>query len=421
MKNKYKKPKLIDISLMLILFLFVFNGFFTKYISGVFSYIEDIAMIVMILIFMIQIIRKRGKIYLEKYEKVILVSYVLIYILGIIGNIVSEFQESKFAILVDILSWTKFFIAYIGLVNIIKKDTADKYYLYLVSFAKLIIVIGLVLELLNLTTNIELADKLYARFGIGAFSLFSHPAFTSSIFAGLTSILLVEPKKNKVWIFFGLILTAATLRAKSIAFVCLIIYSLIFLRNNKNVLLKVLILGMLVVIVGWSQIQSYFLDPTASRARVLNTSIEIANDYFPTGSGFATFGTMISGQYYSKAYDEYGLNDRWGFREDAYSFVADGGWATIIGEFGYIGTILFIVILICLILSIKERTYETKVQVLPYISLIGYLLISSTNEAAFNSNYALLYAIILAVIVKKQQSDSKEKNQKKDCENQVDI
>lgn len=418
MKIRYKKSTLIDAILMLILFLFVFNEFLSNHVSRFFSYIEDITMIALILIFIIQFIRKRGKICLEKHEKIILISYVLIYILGALGNIVSEFQSSNFAILVDILSWTKFFIAYIGLVNIMKKDTADKYYTYLVKFAKFIIVIGLVLEILNLTTNIELADKSYAKFGIKAFSLFGHPAFASSIFAGLTSILLVEPKKNRLWIFLGLILVGATLRSKSFAFICLVIYSLIFLRKNIN-LLKVLILGILVVIVGWSQIQYYFLNPNASRARVLNTSIEIANDYFPTGSGFATFGTMVSGQYYSDAYDEYGLNDRWGFREDAYSFVADGGWATIIGEFGYIGTILFIVMLICLILSIKERVYEKNVQILPYITLIGYLLISSTNEAAFNSNYAVLYAIILAVIVKKQQNrgDTNGENKKTKCKN----
>ena len=290
MKDNYIKPKLIDLVLMLILFLFVFNGALSKYISGVFSYIEDFAIIIMLVIFIIQIIRKNGKICLEKHEKAILISYIIIYVLGITGNIVSELQVSTFAILVDILSWTKFFIAYIGLVNIIKKDTADRYYLYFVNFTKFLIVLGLILEILNLTINLELADKAYDRFGIRVFSLFAHPAFTSSIFAGLTSILLFEPKKNKLWIFLGLLLTGATLRAKSIAFICLIIYSLIFLRNNRNVLLKVLILGIFVGIIGWSQIQSYFLDATASRARVLNTSIEIANDYFPTGSGFATFG-----------------------------------------------------------------------------------------------------------------------------------
>ena len=405
MKIRKYKLTLKDIILMIILFLFVFNEFLTKNVSGFFSYIEDATMVGIILILVVRLILKRGKINFEKHEKVIIVSYVLIYIIGILGNYVSGFQKNNFAIMVDLLSWTKFFVAYVGLVNIIQKQTANKYYTYLINFAKVIILIGIVLEILNLATSLELTGKTYAKFGIKAFSLFGHPAFASSIFAGFTALLLVEPKKNKLWICLGLILVAATLRSKSFAFVGLVIYSLIFLRKNINTL-KILIVGVLVLIIGWSQIQYYFLNPNASRARALSASVEIANDYFPVGSGFATFGTMISGQYYSEAYEEYGLSQRYGFRRDAYNFVADGGWAMIIGQFGYFGTILFVAMIISLILSIKCRITANKggnIQIIPYIALIGYLLISSTNEAAFNSNYAVLYSIMLAIMVKKQQ------------------
>lgn len=400
--KKFDKAKVLDFTLIIILFFFVFNVVLTRYVSPYFSYIEDGMILVLICIFIVNCIKKRGKIRLEKHEKIIIISYFFIYILGILGNIISGFQSNIFAIMVDMLSWTKFFIGYIGLVNIIKKERAERLYVYLLNLAKFVVIIGLVLEILNLTTSLELAQKTYAKFGIKAFSLFGHPAFASSIFAGFTALFLLEPKKNKLWIILSLILVAATLRSKSFAFVCLIIYSVLFLRKNINAL-KILSAIVLIVVVGWSQIQNYFLNINGSRARVLNTSVQIANDYFPIGTGFATFGTMISGQYYSEAYNEYGLNDRWGFREDAYSFVADGGWATMIGQFGYIGTMLFVVMLICLLLSIKRRSNGKNTQLLPYIALIGYLLISSTNEAAFNSNYAVLYAIILAVLVKKQQ------------------
>ena len=42
---------------------------------------------------------------------------------NVISYTIDKAIFSNFAILVDILSWTKFFIAYIGLVNIMKKDT----------------------------------------------------------------------------------------------------------------------------------------------------------------------------------------------------------------------------------------------------------------------------------------------------------
>lgn len=402
MSNELRKTKFIDIILIIILFLFVFNAPLTEHISSVFSYIDDVTIAILILIFGIQLIRKKGKVYVEKHEKIIFISFCLMYVLGLIGNIISGFQNNFFAILVDMLSWTKFFIAYIGLVNILKKNTAIKYYGYFEKFSKFMIIIGILLEILNLTTDIELTLPWLGRYGIKAFALFSHPTFASSIFAGLTSILLVQPKKNKMWILFGLLLIGATLRTKSLAFIGLIIYSLIFLQKNIN-FFKVAIVGILVAVVGWSQIQFYFLDFEAPRAKLLSTSVKIANEYFPTGSGFATFGTTMSGKYYSNAYEKYGLNNIRGLTKDSYSYIGDGGWAAIIGEFGYIGTALFILMLICVILSVKSRISQIGVQFLPYISLLGYLLISSTNETAFNSNYTVLYAIILAIIVKKQQ------------------
>ena len=76
----------------------------------------------------------------------------------------------------------------------------------------------------------------------------------------------------------------------------------------------------------------------------------------------------------------------------------------MIGQFGYLGTIVFCIIIIFLILSLKERIKQNTSNLLPHIALIGYLLISSTNEVAFSSSYAIFYAIILAVIILKQQN-----------------
>lgn len=403
MKLKFFKLNIIEIIMLITLFIFVFNESLTKYVSPIFSYIDDFIIIFIYIFYLINLIKKKGKIKFSKYEVKIFIAYIFLYVVGVLGNSLSKFQDNIFAILIDMLSWTKFFIAYILLVNIIKKDRVKTYYDYIAKMGKLIIVLGLILETLNLTTDLKLVDG-YEKFGIKAFAFFGHPSFTSSIIAGFVALLLIEPKKNIKWILLGLVLMATTLRTKAIAFVCLIIYSLIFLRKNIN-LLKTIMIFLIVLVVGWSQIQYYFLNPNASRARALNASIEIANDYAPIGSGFATFGTIMSGQYYSKAYYEYGLSERWGFMPEHYGYISDGGWATMIGQFGYLGTIIFCIIILFLILSVKERIKLNKRNnILPYIALIGYLLISSTNEVAFSSSYAIFYAIILAIIILKQQN-----------------
>ena len=400
MNIKFYKLNIREAISVILLCLFIFNEILTQHISSIFSYIDDFAIVLIILFFIIKIIRQKGKVGLERYERKILYAYIIIYCLGIIGNLISRFQDKNIAILIDMLAWTKFFIGYICLVNLIKKDRVNVYYDYLIKIAKVIVMIGLVLEILNLTTDIQLVDG-YEKYGIKAFSLGGHPSFTSAIFAGFTVLFLLEPKKNKSWICLSMLLVAATLRSKGIAFVCLVIYALIFLRKNISVL-KIATIGLLAIIVGWNQIQYYFLNENVSRARALNASIEIANDYLPIGSGFATFGTIMSGKYYSDAYEKYGLSERWGFTQENYGYISDGGWATIIGQFGYLGAVLFVFVIIFLILSLKNRLRECK-NIIPYISIIIYMLISSTNETAFSSNFAVFYAILLSIMVLKRK------------------
>lgn len=403
MKIKFYKLNIGEILILIALFLFIFNEVLTKYISTIFSYIDDFTLILILIYYGINTIKKKTNTFSHKYEIRILILFIVLYVIGILGNVLSKFQGNSFAIVVDMLSWMKFFISYIFLINTIKKDKAKVYYEYIVKVGKLIIALSFILEMFNLTTDFRLVEG-YEKFGIKAFSFFGHPSFASSILAGFISALLVEPKKNKIWILLGLVLIAATLRTKAFAFVALVVYALIFFRKKINIL-KIIMIFLLVIFIGGSQIQYYFLDINASRARALRTSIEIANDYAPIGSGFATFGTPMSGKYYSQAYYIYGLSERWGFMPDHFGYISDGGWATIIAQFGYLGTIIFGIIILFLILSIRDRIKGKKENLIPYIALIGYLLISSTNEIAFSSSYAVFYGILLTVIMLKQQNE----------------
>lgn len=366
MKLKFYKLRIIEIIMLILLCLFIFNEALTNYISNFFSYIDEIIMFIIFLFYIINIVKRKGKISFTKSENIIFITYILLYIIGIIGNCISKFQNNIFAIVIDMISWMKFFITYILIVNTINKDRAIIYYYYIVKLAKIIMIFFLILEILNLTTDFQFVDG-YKKFGIKAFSFFGHPSFASSILAGFVTLFLLKPTQNAKWIFLGLMLITATLRTKAFAFTCLVIYSLIFLRKNIN-LIKMITILLLIIIIGWSQIQYYFLNQNASRARALNASIEIANDYAPIGGGFASFGTLMSGQYYSQAYYKYGLSERWGFMPEHYGYISDGGWATMIGQFGYIGTVLFGCIIIFFIISIKERLKSNNL--LPYITLI---------------------------------------------------
>ena len=111
-------------------------------------------------------------------------------------------------------------------------------------------------------------------------------------------------------------------------------------------------MAILAVVVIWANFEKfsiYFItgyDEGAARTYMYYTSFEMFGRLFPFGSGFGTFGTDASGRYYSPLYYKYGLNFIYGCRPDDYqtdhSFFMDTFFPVVIGQFGIIGTLLFI-------------------------------------------------------------------------------
>lgn len=75
------------------------------------------------------------------------------------------------------------------------------------------------------------------------------------------------------------------------------------------------------------------------------TSVLIARDHFPFGTGLATFGSHASRIYYSNTYVEYGLSNVWGLSPEFSGFITDTFWPMVLGEGGVIslaGYMLFL-------------------------------------------------------------------------------
>ena len=63
--------------------------------------------------------------------------------------------------------------------------------------------------------------------------------------------------------------------------------------------------------------------------------------------------------------------------------------------------------------SVKYRIGHKENNWLPYTSVFVYMLICSTSEVAFASNYAVLFAIALVIIIKKGQTENEIRNKEK--------
>lgn len=182
-----------------------------------------------------------------------------------------------------------------------------------------------------------------------------------------------------------------------------------FKLNLKNgIILTLMIIVMLFV--AWKKIDLYFYHAMTSvdesekdmiaRYVLYATFPQILTDYFPFGSGFASFGTFYSGAYYSNIYVEYGIDNVWGMTKNHYNFIADTFYPSL-AQFGIIGILLYLFFWIYILK--KAIQYNKKVQNKKYISIalmiIGFFAIEGTTDSTFTTHRGFYVLMLLGLIL----------------------
>lgn len=394
-----KKENTLKIICIIFFYILVFQSVIQEYIKF-FQYFDEILALISIIYFAFYIIKNRGKITVKKSNLYIFALLIIITSIGIYANVKYKYQDYQY-VFADLLVFWKFFLVYLGF-EILARNKIEKYKKIIAKNIKILSILFMILTILNYIFTIF--PSMGYRYGIRANQLFfGHPMSLSwvCVFLLVTLIYCEKPnKRNCIYIIFLNLIIASTLRSKSIAFV--IVSLIIFLYNqcsNKKIdTLKIFVVGVICLAVGYKQIYYYFMEEDTARSALLTTSIEIANDHFPTGAGFGTFGSYFSGQNYSPLYEMYEIDEVWGLRESNPNFISDSFWPMILGQFGYIGTILYVLCSIIIYIKIqKQYTIENKNIYIAKLLALMYLLISSTAESAFVSPFAIPLAIILAI------------------------
>lgn len=148
-----------------------------------------------------------------------------------------------------------------------------------------------------------------------------------------------------------------------IIFVTYIVLQILFRKLNKNqrIDIKTIIpLGIAGVATSSYQITSYLLDEEAPRALLIHYGFKTANNYFPFGAGFATYGSSEAVKHYSKLYEMYGWANRWAMGKENGDALNDNYLATIIGEVGYVGLIIFVGLFIKIFKQINVIKCDVK-------------------------------------------------------------
>ena len=385
-KNKY-------VLFIIFLYFFLFKALLHRYIS-IIGYFDELIALSAVPIFFIY--NRNHKLRISKNGYV---RYLLIFILiGLLGNIIYSYQSLFKVALPDLFLCIKFWLSiYVGkfiFIDFNLSKNSTKIFLHI----KLITWIFFILAVIDIIHGLD-----------GAKIFYSHPTVLVINCVFITSILVsikdyINQKEWMLYFIILLVIMCLTFRSKAFG-ICVIfvsIYYIVYVRKSLKIGRKFLLIIPIVIFVVKDKIVYYFfsdIQNDSARYQLLTKSINIANDYFPIGSGFGTFASYYSGKYYSPLYYIYNISNVNGLREGSATFVSDSFWPMILAQTGWIGSIFFIIALSLLL----KKIYLLKTKNISYyvsgLFIILYLLIASTAESAFVHPAAIPLAIYLGYLV----------------------
>ena len=364
-----------------------------------FSYFDEVFIIILLIYI---IFKNNGKLrFRDTYDKKGMLFATLFFLCGMMSSLIGAYQSVSVAI-VDSYICLKFYITYFCFKNL-KKDAASNYLLLnkLCVVSKISIIV--IFSIMVLDVAISIFPKPDVRYGIESVQLFfGHPTFYAAACVTCVACLISGSSNKKsiieLLIVLGLVCCMMSLRIKAIgASLAILLTYLYFIKmRGRNILFSCVVGGIIVLVVGYDQLsfyygENYLTDDNFVRARLLWDSISIASLYFPLGSGFGTFGSDMSVKFFSPLYLQYGYFDT--------KFLTDMFWPTVLAQTGVLGLLCFLAILYNLIKNVfKIINYDVHA-FCSSLSVLIYLLISSTGESAFFHPYSVAMFVIVGLDV----------------------
>ena len=215
-------------------------------------------------------------------------------------------------------------------------------------------------------------------------------------------------KKYIVIFYLGLFITGVGGFASAL-FASMTLFLYLYRENKERKLhiWQIMILAGACFIFAYSDLQDYIFSGYAPRALLLRYGFITAINYFPLGSGFASYGSEMAKRYYSKLYYEYGFDRIWSMSFEANRAGSNYGVTTlndcylgmIVGQYGWFGFFCYIGIMykIYKILSGgHNNTYSKAVLISTLITILSSIMVSNNTSSFWG---ICMYAVMgLAVI-----------------------
>ena len=364
---KIRKSTIVVIVLLLFPVFNLINIPFVEY----YDEIIGLAGFITVILFLIE--RK-----LTELDTRICICLIAITIIGLVSNILFGLANSNFGVLIDILHLWKTFSAYFLFKYALDHFGSRQRAINVLSIlARLMIIFMVACSLMGQVIDIGVCSNTRR---IGPFKIFyffwRNGIQTGWLIFSCILILAFSRINKRSFLFYYVFSLVPMLLTGSMlvySFVVLETVLLILWRGKKLKFTYILIIGCIIVLVAWQDIVSYFLD-VGVRMQFYISAFSLSVQYFPLGTGFATFGSEMAARYYSDVYFSLGWANSWALGQGG-AFLNDNFFASILGQFGLIGLILYLMGLYFMFKSITSNKQVNKIQRITLISVLLTIIV----------------------------------------------
>lgn len=372
---------------------------FVQSMTG-FSYIDELVTCCVVVAAIAKVVYSwsKRKLKINIFAFISAFSIVGLVVLGVFCNYLWGFNQSEFDILIDVFTCLKFPAVLLSSIFLFQENGRTLLW-WIERLLKVLIVVMFLLAVANLFFDFGMGSD--GRYGLRSSFMFicGHPEYASLMSVGMAVVFAQDLRRNKLYFVLSLLVIASTLRSKSLVF-CIVAPAIAYVMRGGRKLnaIHIFICVMIAALIGWDQFLGYYQTDGSARGELTVASVEIAMDHFPLGTGFATFGsnTSASGGYYSPVYYVYELDTVWGLSPENHSFLSDTFWPIVLGQFGFLGFAIYILMLFSVALLASREGQATRVCV---VLCFTYLLISSTSASSFFNPMSVYLAFLLGLLV----------------------
>ena len=388
---------------LILFFALVFLGLASTFVSPL-AYIDECVAIIAFPL----LGKKLAENKIGKKGKRILLFLVFIMIIGMISTLIARISPNLFTSVLDMFLFLKpffIFLLFYSLPQHYKDYIMKKFFPFAKLLLLIICILGCVSQVIDIGMTIGREKLLF--FDINVFGFILRNGI-QTIYLTATCFMCIcycEKSQKKFMIYalvYFLILVFVIGGFSSVLLLCSALFLYIF-RNNKKK--KINIRQMVLVAFGgfvlaYSDIKSYLVNSYAPRALLLKYGFITASNFFPFGAGFASYGSEMARRYYSPLYYKYGFNEIWSLSYEnnklnsTVGTIKDVYVGMIAGQYGWIGLIIFIGIMLTAFSLINNRNAPSHIKA---ISLASFITIAVTMMVSANST-TLMGTVLFAAL-----------------------